>query len=332
MTLHYSGTTLVTGAAGFLGQHLVRHLLDRGARVRASDRDASGAEPLRALGVEFVAADLKRPADLAGLFAGVVDRVFHTGAICNFSTPYDELEPVNVGGVDNLTALALAHGVKCFVHVSSTSVYGRYRGTAFTEDDPREPRDDYGRSKMAGEDVVFKAMKRGLPAIVARPCTIYGPGCTDGAGKAFSRRTSIPFIPGSGRQKLATVRVEDVAAALDHLSRQDSALGETYNICDASQPTVAEALTLAARIFGARPPRLRMPLGVLSVLAAVDGCRARRRGAIPDLEAAALQYLNDDYVVDGKKLAEAGFRHRFPDFSQSLAQLAASQTHAGARS
>jgi UDP-glucose 4-epimerase len=316
-------TTLVTGAGGFLGRHLVRLLAEQGTKVRASDRGPEAKAWFDGLGVDYVTADLRRPETLRRLFDGDIDRVFHLGAICNFSTPYAELAPINVIGVRHITELALATGVRRFVHVSSTSVYGRYRGRPLTEDGPREPQDDYGRSKTAGEDELFGAMARGLSATVARPCTVYGPGCTDGAGKAFSRRTSIPAIPGSGRQKLANVRVEDVARALVHLSVTDAAAGQVYNVADRSQPTLEQALTLAARTFGARPPRLHLPLRLLSVVARVEGAIARRRGKVPDLERDAVRYLQDDYIVDASKLAATGFELHYPEFAASLAQMVA---------
>lgn len=315
-------TTLVTGAAGFLGRHVVQHLREQGATVRATDRNVHDRAFFERLGVELVAAELTHPASLRPLFDGV-DRVFHLGAICNFSTPFEKLEPINVGAVEQVTQLALEHGVKCFVHVSSTSVYGRYRGTPFTEQSPQEPQDDYGRSKKAGEEKVARAIERGLPAIICRPCTVYGPGCTDGAGKAFSRRTSIPAIPGSGRQRLANVRAEDVARALVHLAGRRESIGQAYNIVDDSSPTLGEALTLAAKVFGSSVPKLHLPLGVLAVVARAQGAVAKVRGAIPDLEADAVRYLHDDYVVDGSRLKATGFELRFPDFAKSLTQLAA---------
>ncbi len=76
-------------------------------------------------------ADLTRPETLPALFKGPVDRVFHLGAICNFSTPYVKLHPTNVAGVKALSKMALEKSVKSFVHVTSTSVYGRYGGQPF---------------------------------------------------------------------------------------------------------------------------------------------------------------------------------------------------------
>lgn len=317
----FTGTSLVTGAAGFLGRHLVAHLVQCGVRVRAAALPSEDTRALARLGVDVLRADLTAPDSLGALFTGNVDRVFHLGAICNFSTPYAVLRRVNVDGVQRVAALARTAGVRAFVHMSSTSVYGPYRGVPFVEDAPRAPQDDYGRSKRDGEDIVWQAVRDGLPAIVLRPCTVYGPGCTDGAGKVFSRPTALGAIPGNGRQRLANVRVEDVAAAAYHLSLRADSIGHAFNVVDDSQPSIAEALTLAAEAFGVRAPRFHLPLAVVAVAARVQGVVARRARRIPALEADAVRYLFNDYVVDNARLKAAGYRLRYPDFAASMREI-----------
>jgi len=319
--MDFDGTTLVTGAAGFIGKYVVGHLMVLGARVRATDLPRKDTSCFDDAGVEFVESDLAKPETLPPLFGGGVDRVFHLGAICNFSTPYQKLYPINVLGVERITKLALNAGVKRYIHVGSTSVYGPYRGAPFTEDAPRSPQDSYGRSKRDGEDIVWRRMDEGLPAIVTRPCTVYGPGCSDGAGKVFSRPTSITAIPGNGRQLLSNVRAEDVAAAAVHLSHVDEAVGRAFNIADDSHPTLEEALTIAARTFGAKPPKLHLPMGIVKAFARVDGFTSKMRRRIPDLEYDAVRYLGADYVVDNTRLKSTGYKLIYPDFEASMKQL-----------
>ena len=319
--MDFKGITLVTGAAGFIGRYVVEHLVALGARVRATDLPRKDTSYFDNMGVEFVAADLTKPETLPALFDGGVDRVFHLGAICNFSTPYERLYPINVLGVDRITRLALDAGVMRYIHVGSTSVYGPYRGTPFTEDAPRNPQDSYGRSKRDGEDIVWRRIAEGLAATITRPCTVYGPGCTDGAGKVFSRRTSITAIPGNGRQLLSNVRVEDVAAAVVHLSHLDEAVGKAFNIAEDSHPTLEEALTIAARTFGARPPRLHLPIALVKAFARMDGFISKVKGRIPDLEYDAVRYLGSDYVVDNSALKATGYKFIYPDFEESMRQM-----------
>lgn len=319
--MKFDGVTLVTGAAGFMGRHLVERLARGGARVRASARPRKDTSFFDALGVEFVGADLTRPETLPPLFEGGVDRVFHLGAVCNFSTPYEVLRPTNVIGVERITELALKAGVKRYVHVGSTSVYGYSFGKTLTENSPRKPADAYGRSKRDGEDVVWRRMKEGLSAIITRPCTVYGPGCNDGAGKAFSRPSAISAIPGGGGQRLSNVRAEDVAAAVDHLSRLDDAAGLAFNIADDSHPTLREALTLAAETFGTKAPKLSLPLEIVMGVALADGFISKLRKRVPDLEYDAVRYLRYDYIIDNSRLKATGFEFEFPDFRESMRMM-----------
>ncbi len=319
--MKFSGISLVTGAAGFMGSHVVESLVREKVKVRATSRPRKDTSFFEKLGVEYAAADLTRPDTLPRLFEGNVDRVFHLGAICNFSTPYEKLHPTNVAGVDHMTRLALEKKVKVFVHVTSTSVYGYYKGTPFTETTEREPMDNYGRSKRDGENIVFRRMAEGLPTIIVRPCTVYGPRCNDGAGKVFSRPSAITAIPGSGTQKLSNIRAEDTADAMIYLSEMDAAIGQIYNSSDNSNPTVNEALTLAAETFRTSPPKLHLPLAFVRFVARLDSWISGLRGKIPDLEYDATKYLDNDYIVDNSKLKKTGYTLKYPDFTSSMKQL-----------
>jgi nucleoside-diphosphate-sugar epimerase len=319
--MEFKGITLVTGAAGFMGSHVVEYLVRKGVRVRATSRPRKDTSFFDKLGIEYVAADLTKPETLPALFEGGVDRIFHLGAICNFSTPYKKLYQTNVHGVDYITKLALEAKVKRFVHVTSTSVYGYYRGSPFTESSDRDPQDSYGKSKRDGENIVFKRIEEGLPAILVRPCTVYGPRCNDGAGKAFSRPSSIAAIPGNGKQLLSNIRAEDVAAAVEHLSHLDEAVGEIYNVAEDTNPTLEYALRLAAETYSTPVPKLHLPLGLVKTTALVDGFISNLRGKIPDLEHDAVKYLYNDYIVDNSKLKKSGYTLKYPDFTRSMNQM-----------
>lgn len=319
------GIALVTGATGLVGRHLVEALVRRGVRVRASDRQAPPTGFFRDLEIDFLVADVTDPKSLPPLFAGEVERVFHLAAICNFSTPYKALYPINVQGVERMSRLALEHGVERFVHVSTTSVYGPYLGRPFTEASPRTPHDDYGRSKKAGEDALFEQIARGLPAVIVRPSVIYGPGCTGGAGKVFSRKTSFFAVPGDGQKRLANVRVEDVANALVHIAGVDGIEGEAFNLSDDSETTLGEAMRAAAEAFGGSPPRVHLPFWLVRGIVRVQGVAARLLGRIPDFEIDAVRYLSTDYIVDSSKLKATGFELQYPNFLQSVRSMGESR-------
>lgn len=313
----YDKITLVTGAGGFIGSHIVSLLADSGVTVRATDMRAPARLPA---GVQFMQADLRNRDDVTPLLEGV-DRIFHVAGICNLSTPYEKLRPVNVHAVDVITELALKKQVRRFVHMSSSSVYGLYNGTAFSEEAPCRPADSYGQSKFDGETIVRRRMAEGLQAVILRPCTVYGPGCNDGAGKVFSRPSDIPGIPGNGKQKLANVRVEDVSNAAIFLSQRDDAAGHIFNVSDDSSPTLEEALRLSAQVFRSRIKPVHVPLALLKIVARVEGAVAALRGKIPDLELEAVKYLYSDYIMDNSKLKNHGYKLLFPAFDTSMQEL-----------
>jgi UDP-glucose 4-epimerase len=112
-----------------------------------------------------------------------------------------------------------------------------------------------------------------------------------------------------------------VAAAVVHLSQLDEAVGKAFNIADDSRPTVEAALTIAARTFGTKPPRLHLPIAVVKAFARVDGAISRMRGRIADLEYDAVRYLDSDYVVDNTALKATGYKLLYPDFEESMRQM-----------
>ena len=129
-------SVLLTGGAGFLGQHLARELVASGAQVRGlSRRDASDAQ-LRALGVEPARGDLNDADSLARALSGV-DAVFHAAADTNTWAPNNAAQTrTNVEGGRLLLEQARAAGVSAFVHTSSVSAYSHLVHGTLREDVP----------------------------------------------------------------------------------------------------------------------------------------------------------------------------------------------------
>src|SRR4029079_4363207 len=114
---------LLTGATGFLGQHVLRELLLTGTKVRALSRSAAGDALLRGLGAEPVRADVTDADAVRAAMTGV-DAVFHTAADTNTWRPNNDSQTrTNVGGAQNLLAAAKANNVIAFLHTSSISAY-----------------------------------------------------------------------------------------------------------------------------------------------------------------------------------------------------------------
>ncbi len=128
---------LVTGACGFSGNYLVKHLVEKGRKVRATDLERAYGDPQSAEfrrildldyerdGVEWVPSDLTRRRTLDPLFKrGDVGCLFHTASLYDYSAPWEMLEKVNIGGVTNLLEAALEGGIERMLHWSTCGVFG----------------------------------------------------------------------------------------------------------------------------------------------------------------------------------------------------------------
>jgi dTDP-glucose 4,6-dehydratase len=177
-------TVLVTGAGGFIGSHLTEKLAELGATVRALVRYNSAGgrgwldqSPIRDQ-IEVIAGDIRDPDGLRQSIQGV-DTVFHLAAL--IAIPYSYESPIsyirtNVEGTTNLLQLARDAGVGCFVHTSTSEVYGTARAVPISEDHPLQGQSPYSASKI-GADKIAEAFCRSykLPVVTVRPFNTYGP-------------------------------------------------------------------------------------------------------------------------------------------------------------
>jgi dihydroflavonol-4-reductase len=173
------GPTLVTGATGFLGRHLVGALLRRGTRVRVVARDPTRAAALGAVGAEVVAGDVLDAAALRAASAGCAVVYHLAGVVSHRRRDRPLLHAANVEGVRGVLA-ALEPGAR-LVHVSSVAAVGPAPG-------PERPADEsnqfpgvaralpYAATKRAGEELVLAAARGGVDAVVANPGFLLGPG------------------------------------------------------------------------------------------------------------------------------------------------------------
>ena len=254
---------LVTGAAGFLGSHLVDMLLERGDEVRAMVRPVENASRLRTLdGVEVVQGDLTDRDSLKRAVQGV-QRVYHVAAKTGPWGLEKDYNAVNVWGVADLITAAMDAGVQRIVHTSSVTVYGHHLHGNITEDHPFHAEDNpYSRTKIAGEKLVADFVKeRGAPVVVVRPAWIYGPRDTASFGRFVAMvESGKGFLIGSGNNIVPVVYVRDVAQGLIKAGiAGEEVIGKAYTIADDRRVTQAEYLNTIADFLEAPPVSRKLP-------------------------------------------------------------------------
>src|ERR1700677_4980814 len=166
-------THLITGGSGFLGNLIARRLNSRGERVKILDVWEDSSRPKE---IEFIRCDIR---DRAGVAAAMrdVDVVHHNVALVPLAKAGEGFWSVNVEGSRIAAQEAVTAGVKTFIHMSSSAIFGLPKKRPSTDETPTGPIEIYGRAKLAGELAVREICGAGqLPLIVIRPRTILGEG------------------------------------------------------------------------------------------------------------------------------------------------------------
>lgn len=211
---HAAVKALVTGANGFIGEHLVQTLLQHGDAVRAMVRREAAGERLKSLGAEVVLGDVTLPDTLPRALDGV-DVVFHLAGLVKALRSQD-LFAVNEVGTENITqACARQASPPVLVLVSSLAAAGpALNGHPRTESDPARPVSNYGRSKRAGEIAAVK-FARDVPVTIVRPPVVFGEGDMN-TWLLFQpiARHGVHAVPGLTPRKVSLVHADDLAEAL----------------------------------------------------------------------------------------------------------------------
>lgn len=168
---------LITGATGFIGSHVVKANLARGNFVRALVLPGDlSMDALKQRGVEVVTGDIRDYENVSRAVVGI-DIIFHCAAVVTDWAPEKLFYDVTVGGTENICRAALEAGVRRFVDVSSSEVFGVDESKILDETCPLRYRGEpYPDSKIDAEHVVWDYFKKGLPVTVVYPAQVYGEG------------------------------------------------------------------------------------------------------------------------------------------------------------
>lgn len=254
---------LVTGGDGFIGSHLVEHLLEQGYDVRALAQYNSFnswgwlEDVARLQDVEVVTGDVRDPAFCRTLVKDV-DVVFHLAAL--IAIPYSYVAPdtyvdTNVRGTLNICQAVREAGVGRLIHTSTSEVYGTAQYVPIDERHPLQPQSPYSASKIGADAMAMSFYNAfDLPVTIARPFNTYGP--------RQSARAVIPTIIGQIASGMPEIRLGDVSPTRDfnfvkdtcrgfvELARCNQAVGKTVNIGSNSEVSVGEVFELIRELMG----------------------------------------------------------------------------------
>jgi dihydroflavonol-4-reductase len=318
---------LVTGATGFVGSAVARSLLARGAQVRVLTRHGSNRRNIRDLSVQVAVGDLRDPDSVTRALAGC-SALFHVAADYRLWVPEpDVLYQVNVDGTRSLLEAAAAAGVSRMVYTSSVGALGATAdGTPADEDTAVQLSDmigHYKRSKFLAEAEVRRlAAETGLPVVIVNPSTPVGP--RDIKPTPTGRmvlEAALGRMPAYVDTGLNIVHVDDVAEG-HLLSFERGRIGERY-ILGGQDMTLGAILKTIARLAERKPPRIRLPHGLVLPIAYAAEAWARiddTREPFVTVEAVKMA-RKPMYFSSAKAEKQLGYRPRPAD--RALAEAVA---------
>lgn len=250
--------TLVTGAAGFIGSHLVEALLARGEPVRALVRPSSSRRFLPP--AEILSGDLATGAGVSEALAGITT-IFHVAGVTK-ALSRDDYHRGNVLATRNLAQAAAGKPIR-FVHVSSLAAIGPSTGRPLTEDAAPHPLTAYGKSKLESERAVLACKP---DAVILRPPVVYGPRDTGVLQvlKPLSRGWAVEIS--GGDRWFSAIYVKDLVDGLLAAAATPSAAGRAYFLTHGKPVSWAALAAAAGRIMGRQARVLRIPAPAASAI------------------------------------------------------------------
>jgi UDP-glucose 4-epimerase len=289
----------VTGANGFVGSHLVRHLAEKGYKVRGVSRKEVSPFPEMNNYEHAKIQDVHSAEAWQSLLADV-NIVVHLIAKTHSSDSGDlkalpDYRHINVDITKALLDASSAAGVKRFIYLSSIKAVGEETpiDKPFTEESPCHPVDSYGISKREAEELIQKYKKR-IDTVIFRPPMIYGPGVKGNflrLLKAVDRGFPLPF--GMIENARSMLYVENLTDAILTCLQSEKAAGQIYHVADSETPSTKEIMVEMGRHMGKKPRLVPVPKAMLKAAGFFTG------------RTSEIRKLTESLVVGIDKISEA---------------------------
>ena len=282
----------LTGATGFIGQHLLRELPKRGYRLRVLLRRPS-VVPMEC--ASAVVGDLAKPQNMAAALADV-EGVIHSAGLAHAMSglPEDDYRMLNTEATIGLARAAQRAGAKRFVFLSSIRAQsGPTADRVLTEDLPPQPTDAYGRSKLAAEQSLAEL---GLDWVALRLVLVYGAGVKGNMAELLRfARSPYPLPLGLLRARRSLLSLDNLVAAIATVLAAPGPLRRPLIAAEPEAPTIPEMIAAVRRGLGRGPGLLPVPPALLKAMLSAAG-----RGE-------TYQRLSGSLVADASALARLGW-------------------------
>lgn len=308
----------VTGGTGFLGAHLLYHLLIKGESVKALRRLGSKFDLLeRVFGfytqnyqglidkIDWVEGDLLDIFSFEEVLNDV-SIIYHSAAVVSFQ-PGDKEQMIhtNIQGTANLVNVALEKKIKKFCHVSSIAAIGRADNESSINEETRwrasRRNSSYSISKYGAEREVWRGVEEGLNAVIVNPSIILGPGeINSGSGKLIKTMLNGLKFYTSGVNGYVDVR--DVVKAMVMLS-EGKVSGERY-IVSSENVSYKELFEMIARGLGKSPPTIKASKWMGNIAWRFEHLKGKLTGSKPLITKETATTAANIYKYSSNKIIE----------------------------
>ena len=244
-------SALVTGGAGFIGSHLVDHLIKKKYNVTIiDDLSAGNLDNLKQVKdkINFVKGDIANPSLIKDIFQENFDYIFHVAANASVPTSVDRPRldfNSNAIGTFNLLEASRNSGIKKFIYASTAAVYGEPQYTPIDENHPLAPISPYGASKLAGEACGFSfASSYGIRFTALRIFNCIGPRqpryvIFDFLNKLLRNKDELEIL-GTGENVRDFIYVADICEAFIQSAEKKITDGEAYSVGTSKSVTITQ--------------------------------------------------------------------------------------------
>ena len=278
---------LITGANGFIGQVITRHLEAKGVEVVGVDSHTGGRPGL-------FTGDISTLGDWQRAFTGC-DLVIHTAAVVSNAVDADTTWRVNVLGTRNVIEAATAAGVKRLVHLSSVRAFSDVNfPDGVTERWPvRTDGNAYVDTKIASEHVVLQAHAAGEIAVtIIRPGDVYGPGSRPWVVLPIEAMKSGSFaLPAGGKGIFSPVYVDDLVTGLIQAAEHPAGAGQILTLSGPRTTTTLEFFGHLHRMLGRSGNPKTVPMSLALLASGIVAFIAKLRGVGTELNPTTIRYL-----------------------------------------
>lgn len=305
--------SVVTGANGFIGSHLVEYLLEKGHEVKCIVRETSDLKWISKLDLEFIKCGLNDVSKLSTAFEGAT-YIFHLAGATK-SKKYESYLYGNVQLTKNV--FQACEGNQTIKKIIVTSSLAASAPTSLnhpvTEETPSNPISLYGKSKVEMEEMLKKEFSH-LPYIIARPPAVYGPRETDVFLFFKAVKKGLVTTIGLGKKQVSLIYIDDLIQGMFLAATNEKAVRQTYFFTSDRSLNWKEIGNEAAALLNPKAIRFGIPHFVVYIIGTIAEIFNFFQKRAPTLNIEKVKEITQEAWTcsDDKARIELGYEPKFP--------------------